>query len=255
MLFFEHNNLTAVEWAAIRRELRKALLAVPPPFDVPTMNPTEDIQLQVLRTRMFGVALRIAEFFDPETAARDPKTSRTNKGPVVHDLSAAAYDAIKGVDGTSNPESVYAQISPYMAGPLAGLIFPGVWPQHLAAALSILSPTPGSFPAPTRRKNPGFYDLSCQAGLAKLRLIGGRIEGQVFDPEGVKWVGGIEGGMEGLRVQLVAILQGAGFGVASTLESPSRSLWFSLETRRGMLEDEGKGTREGAPVPMENLET
>jgi len=58
--------------------------------------------------------------------------------------------------------------------------------------------------------------------------------------EGAKWVGGIEGGLEGLRAQLVALLQSMGAGVTNTLESAAKNLYFMVESRRAMLEDEGK---------------
>ncbi|KAG7006690.1 hypothetical protein G7Y79_00013g034620 [Physcia stellaris] len=70
-------------------------------------------------------------------------------------------------------------------------------PAHLSAALRILAPKAPSFPAPTRRQNPGYYELATQAGLQKLMLLGARVEGRVFDGEGVRWVGGIEGGIGG----------------------------------------------------------
>ena len=72
-------------------------------------------------------------------------------------------------------------------------------------------------------------------------LLGARVEGRVFDVEGAKWVGGIEGGLEGLRGQLVAMLQSIGGGVTNTLEGVGRSLYFTVEGRRGMLQDEEKG--------------
>ena len=254
MLFYEHNNLTAGEWAAVRRELRKALAAVPPPSPSPALSeggratspdPERDVALQVLRARMFAVSLKIVEFFDPAAAAGAPATKRlpasAGGAPLVHDLSEAAYEAVRSVDlDTAPADSVFAQLAPYMTGPVAGLLFPGVWPAHLAAALSVLSPVPGVFPAPSRKKSPGYYDPACQSGLAKLRLMGGRVEGRVLDFEGVRWVGGIQGGLEGLRAQLVAVLQGAGLGVTSALEGAGRSLWFGLEGRRMMLEEEAK---------------
>jgi hypothetical protein len=130
-----------------------------------------------------------------------------------------------------------------MVGPLAALVLPAVSPAHLAAALSVLAPVPGKFPAPSRKKNPGFHDPICQSGLAKLLLVGGRVEGKIFDQSGINWVGGIEGGLEGLRGQLVAMLQGVGLGITSTLEGGSRSLWLALEGRKGQLEDETKGDK------------
>ena len=70
------------------------------------------------------------------------------------------------------------------------------------------------------------------------------MEGKVFDMEGTRWVGGIEGDMGGLRGQLVAMLQGVGAGVRNTLEAASRSLYVTVEGRRGMLEEQEKEGKE-----------
>lgn len=239
VLFFQHSNLTAVEWAAVRRELKKAISAVAPiasgvggqPVDI-----SSNVQLQVLRTNMFNVALKIVEFYNPNVAAAMSSTPRTARGPIVHDLSEAAYQAIHNAEVSA--ESAYGQIEPLLVGPLAALVVPAVSPTHLAAALSILAPVPGTFPAPTRRKNPGYHDSTCQNGLAKLTLVGGRIEGKVFDQAGVNWVGSIPGGLEGLRSQLVHVLQSAGLGLTTTLEGGSKNLWLALEGRKEQLKEE-----------------
>lgn len=73
-------------------------------------------------------------------------------------------------------------------------------------------------------------------------LLGARVEGRVVDNAGARWVGGIEGGIEGLRGQLVRILGEVGAGVTGALEGMGRSLWVTVEGRRGMLEEEEKGT-------------
>ncbi|KAI1767790.1 hypothetical protein GGR53DRAFT_480708 [Hypoxylon sp. FL1150] len=240
ILFFQHNNLTAVEWAAIRRELRAALAKVPAPVVGPDgglpVNISAGIELQVIRTRMFDVAFKIVEFFDAEA-----QTGRSNA--YKHDLSSTAYETIS--KATVDETSAYGQISPLLVGPVAAVTFPSVSPAHLAAALSILAPSPPGFPAPSRKKNPGYYDLTTQTGLQKLLLIGGRIEGRVFDTDGVKWVGGIEGGIEGLRAQLVAMLQSAGLGLTTALEGHGKGLWLTLEGRRTQLEEEGGAKKEG----------
>lgn len=88
--------------------------------------------------------------------------------------------------------------------------------------------------------NPGYYEPSVQAGLQKLLLLGARVEGRVFDGEGVRWVGGLEGDMSGLRAQLVGMLGRVGAGVTGALESAGINLYLTMESRRGMLEDEGK---------------
>ena len=77
------------------------------------------------------------------------------------------------------------------------------------------------------------------------------MEGQVFDTEGARSVGGIEGGLEGLRARLVGILGGVGAGVTGVLEGQGRSLYFTLEGRRGMLED-GAGDGEGNGIEKDN---
>ncbi|KFH42843.1 54S ribosomal protein-like protein [Hapsidospora chrysogenum ATCC 11550] len=244
ILFFQHNNLTAVEWAAIRRELSKALASVPDPTPAPGAAPrniASDIQLSVVRTNMLNVALKIVEFHDPEAAAALPSTPRTSRGPLVHDLSEVAYKTIK--ETTIPADSGYAQIEPLIVGPLAALSIPAVSPAHLAAALSILAPVPGKFPAPKKRKSPGYHDPICQNALSKLLLVGGRIEGKIFDNEGVNWVGGIDGGLDGLRAQLVAVLQSAGLGLTTALESGSKSLWLALEGRKTQLEEQSGGKK------------
>jgi large subunit ribosomal protein L10 len=243
MLVFQHNNITAMEWAALRRELRSALAAVPPPAPPPGGQAPVDIApgilLQVVRTHMLNQALKVDEFFDPASVPSSAKTGA--KAEYTHDLSMAAYKAVKAVDKAIPEDSMYAQMAPLMIGPLALLTFPAVSPQHLAAALSILSPSPPAFPAPTRKKSPGYYDLTTQSALHKLLLIGARIDSKVFDLDGVRWVGGIAGGLDGLRAQLVAMLQGAGLGLTTALEGASKNLWATMESRRTMLEDEQKG--------------
>lgn len=239
MLMFQHNNVTAPEWAALRRELRAALAAVPLPAASPTLNIASHISLQVVRTRMFTQALKIIEFYDPATASAPAETS-PGKKHYTHDLSVAAYEAVKAAEQSIPENSVYAQLSPLLVGPLALVTFPVVTPQHLAAALSILAPSPPAFPAPTRKKNPGYYELTTQNGLQKLMLVGARVEGKVFDIDAVRWVGGIQGGLDGLRAQLVHLLHSAGMGLTSTLEGASKSLWVTMESRRIQLEDDGK---------------
>jgi ribosomal protein L10 len=157
----------------------------------------------------------------------------TGGNGLTHTLSKAAHEAI------ADTRTAHA-LAPLLSGPLVALTFPDVSPQHLKAALSILSPSAPQFPAPTRRANPGWHDPAVQSGLQKLLLLGARVEGKVFDVEGTKWVGSIEGGLDGLRAQLVNMLQAIGAGVTNTLESAGKSLYFTLEGRRTMLEDEEK---------------
>jgi large subunit ribosomal protein L10 len=200
-----------------------------------------NIRMQVVRTRMLDVALRVVDFFDP-AAVKD--------NAYTHDLSKAANDAVNtalsaqpetgSADISPDSQPLYHQLSPLLVGPVALLTFPSVSPAHLAAALSILAPNPPAFPAPSRKKHPGYYEPIVQNALQKLFLVGGRIEGKPFDTDGVRWVGGIEGGLDSLRAQLVALLQSAGLGLTGALDGAARSLWLTMEGRKGMLEEEEK---------------
>ncbi|KAI1102744.1 hypothetical protein F4804DRAFT_312089 [Jackrogersella minutella] len=238
ILFFQHNNVTFVEWAAVRRELRAALAKVPAPIAGPDgrvpVDISESIELQVIRTRIFGIGLKIVEFFDADA-------HKGQSNAYTHDLSATAYETISKAPIDEN--SMYGQISPLLAGPLAVLTFPAVSPAHLAAVISTLAPSPPAFPAPSRKKNPGYHDPIAQSGLQKLILVGGRIDGKVFDQEGLRWVGGIEGGLDGLRSQLISMLQSAGLGLTTALEGQSKGLWLALEGRRTQLEEGSGGAK------------
>jgi large subunit ribosomal protein L10 len=56
-----------------------------------------------------------------------------------------------------------------------------------------------------------------------------------------------------LRGHLVVLLLCFGGGITNTLESGGRRLYFTVEGRRGMLEDEEKGTL-GEAVKEEKAE-
>lgn len=231
MLLFQHNNLKSAEWVGIRRELAKALRKVPNTNAVEgraAEDLADGIKLQIIQTGMFAAALRVVEFYKPE---------QNSPGALTHTLSEAAHEV------AANKRTAH-ELAPLLSGPLAVLTFPDVSPQHLKAALSILSPNAPQFPPPTRKANPGWHEPQVQTGLQKLLLLGARVEGKVFDVDGTRWVGGIEGGLDGLRAQLVALLQGTGANLANTLESASKSLYFTVEGRRTMLEDEQKGPEE-----------
>lgn len=228
MLLFQHNNLKSNEWVAIRRELMKALAKVDESAAAAGGRSTalaDGVKIQIIQTGIFSAALKIVEFYNPDPLLAQP-------GDLTHTLSEAAHAA------SSSVRTIH-DLQPLLAGPLAVVTFPDVSPQHLKAALSIMSPSPPQFPAPTRKANPGWHDLAVQSGLQKLIMLGARVEGEVFDIEGTKWVGGIDGGLEGLRAQLVGMLQGIGGNLTNTLESAGRSLYFTVEGRRVMLEDEG----------------
>jgi large subunit ribosomal protein L10 len=249
MVLFQHNNLKSSEWTGIRRELNKALRKVDEArvaSGLPADKLGEGVKIQIIQTGIFASALKIVDFYKPQSSPStldptDPSTPSSATIPIInpnganltHTLSEAAHAAVSKKTHT---------LQPLMSGPIALLTLPTVSPEHLKAALSILSPIPGQFPAPTRRANPGWHDLPVQNGLQKLLLLGARVEGKVFDIEGTKWVGGIAGGLEGLRGQLVSMLQGLGGNLTNTLESAAKNLYFTVEGRRTMLDEEENGS-------------
>jgi ribosomal protein L10 len=221
---------------SIRRELALALRKVDAELakngqEGPDL--AEDIKLQVVQTGIFASALRVVEFFDPLKGKLGfdqlPETERYGLSSRAHKIASKRKN---------EPE-----LEPLLSGPIAVVALPTVSPQHLKAVLSILSPSP-EFPAPKRKVNPDFHAPEVQGGLQKLMLLGARVEGKVFDREGAKWVGGIEGGLDGLRAQLVAMLQGVGAGLASALEGASRSLYFTVESRRMDMEEKENPDKE-----------
>ena len=249
IIIFQHNNIRSAEWTSIRRELYRALQKVDEQIisqstqdtDPATLNLIGNvIKLQVINTTMFEPALRITEYYKP-SPPQEPSSSalgieNIKEHPsLTHALSTAAYRA-------ANEHRYDHPLTPILAGNIALLTFPSVSPQHLKAALQILAPSPRTFPAPTRRANPSYHEPGVQDGLKKLLLLGARVDGEVFDMEGTRWVGSIEGGIGGLRAQLVSLLQMAGVSVSQTLEAASKNLWMTMEGRRkDMEEKEGDG--------------
>ncbi|KAL2215780.1 hypothetical protein M432DRAFT_110913 [Thermoascus aurantiacus ATCC 26904] len=241
MVLFQHNNLQSIEWVAIRRELTIAMRKVDEELaakgrTLPPLAPY--IRIQIVQTSIFEAAIRIVEYFRPnkEAAAASPEArSGTADDPTfTHDLSRHAHDAVRYMKGKH-------ELSTLLAGPLAVLSFPHVSPEHLKAALSVLVPQVTGLPFPSRKVNPGWQEQTVQDGLRKLMLLAARVDGKVFDVDETKWVTSIEGGIDGLRCQLLAALQSIGAGLTGALEAHGKSLYFTLESRRSMLEEEQKG--------------
>jgi large subunit ribosomal protein L10 len=237
---------------SIRRELAVALRKVDAERQKNGQDTlSEEVKLQIIQTNIFASALRVVEFFNPEsetldhaqhpsdprtpTSAQIPQTSNeADDERFTHGLSTRAHEI-------ANNRKLKLELEPILSGPLAVVAFPSVAPQYLKAVLSILAPSKGDFPAPARSVNPDYYEPSVQQGLQKLMLLGARVEGKVFDVEGTKWVGGIDGGIDGLRAQLVHMLQGIGGSLTSALEGASKSLYFTVEGRRIDMEEKEKG--------------
>ncbi|KAF2472009.1 uncharacterized protein BDR25DRAFT_17236 [Lindgomyces ingoldianus] len=255
ILLFQHNNLLAVEWMSIRRELASALAKTDAERQAAGSEDIfgSQIKIQIIQTGIFASALRVVEFFppseDPLNHAQNSSNLKSQSSLKIPSTTAKPEDArfthglSRHAHEVASNKKLKLELDPLLSGPLAIIAFPTVSPQHLKTVLSILSPSP-DFPAPRRKANPDYHEPSVQSGLQKLMLLGVRVEGKVFDQEGAKWVGGIEGGIDGLRAQLVAVLQGVGAGVTNTLESASRNLYFTVEGRRMDMERKEKGEEE-----------
>lgn len=230
MLLFQHNNLKASEWVGIKRELAAALLKIDEELakggDLQYVG--SSTRMQVVQTGIFASALKVVEFWKPKTVD-EPRTKTSGS---VHGLSAQARHA-------GRKKNQRHGLEPLLSGPIAALQLPAVSPQHLKAALSILAPSK-DIPAPKRRTNPTYHEPAVQNGIAKLMLLGARVDGQAFDFERARWVASIQGGLGGLQAQLVHVLQGVGSTLTTALDSAGRSLYLTIEGRRTMLEDDGK---------------
>ncbi|KAI9038053.1 mitochondrial 54S ribosomal protein uL10m [Aspergillus affinis] len=258
MVFLQHDNLQSVEWSAIRRELTSALRKVDEQNaaegrNTPSLAP--HVKVQIVQTSIFEVALRIVEYFRPnqaalassqppsavnpvtQTSAQLPPTGSRDDPSLTHDLSRAAHDAVLHMKGKH-------ELSTLLVGPIAVLSIPDVSPEHLKAALTVLAPKACGFPTPTRKANPSWHEMPVQNGLNKLAVLATRVDGKVFDVDQTKWVGSIQGGMDGLRSQLIQSLQSMGSSLTNTLEGAGKSLYFTLESRKNVLEEEQKGPEE-----------
>ncbi|PWY80606.1 hypothetical protein BO70DRAFT_362558 [Aspergillus heteromorphus CBS 117.55] len=255
IVFFQHDNLQSVEWSAIRRELSKAMQKVDEKIaaegrTAPAVAP--HVKVQIVQTRIFEVALRIVEYFRPsqatlesglpvsavnpgtQTSAEIPLTGSRDDPSLSHDLSRTAYEAVSNMKGKH-------ELSSLLVGPLAVLTIPHVSPEHLKAALTVLAPKAVGLPAPPRKANPGWHEIPVQNGLSKLSLTAARIDGQLFDAEQSKWVSSIEGGIDGLRSQVVMALQTMGSSITNALEGAGKSLYVTLESRKQDMEEKEKG--------------
>lgn len=251
LVLFQHNNLRSTEWTAIRRELNKEMQKLDEQLAadgrvLPPLAP--HVKFQIVQTSIFEVAIRIVEFFRPEknmehdlayAGPLSPAELSARLGPLdpslTHDLSRAVHDAVLDAKGKH-------ELSTLLVGPIAVLSMPIVSPEHMKAALSILAPKELGYPAPTRRANPDWHDPLVQIGLQKLNPLAARIDGKVFDVPETKLVGSIEGGMDGLRVQLVRALESIGASITNTLEGTSKSLYLTLEGHKSELEEKKTST-------------
>ncbi|KAF1817101.1 hypothetical protein P152DRAFT_453709 [Eremomyces bilateralis CBS 781.70] len=253
VLLFQHNNLKASEWAAIRRELAAALLATDKDAasispDTPPATTADSIRFNVTKTHILEIALQLLEYYKPpqlssSTSTSAPTTLAGEEPAYTHYLSEYAQRSIR--------KTPPHPLKPLMSGPIALLSFPSVSPDHLASALRILSPDK-QFPAPRKRINPDYHEPAVQSGLQKLILLGARVQetpesqerrdARFLDNWGIRWIAGLNG-LGGLRGELAALLNYSGMGLVGALEANSLNLWRTMEGRKQMLEDGEKGEK------------
>ncbi|KFY23572.1 hypothetical protein V491_02488, partial [Pseudogymnoascus sp. VKM F-3775] len=246
LILFQHNNLNTAEWTSLRRELAAALAKVDAELALAgeAVPSGSAVKLQIVQTGIFAAALRVVEYFDPSTVG---------EGEAKHTLSKAAHAAVEGTRTAHG-------FAPLLSGPykeasdardLAYTFLKIIVAAH-GLPDEIISDRDKLFtskfwqslmaePSASKGCADGVGASGANTGLQKLQLLGARVEGKVFDMEGARWVGMIPGGLEGLRAQVVHLLQSAGAGVTNALESAGKSLFFTVEGRRMMLEEEEKG--------------
>ena len=215
----------------------------------------KNARLSVVQTGIFASALKVVEFYHPDTMSNGPR-SRSHHSTDPRTASSASIEGTQGGPANTHGLSKKAWrtakeskskhgLEPLLSGPLMVVTYPTISPAHIKTTLSMLSPSE-KFPAPKRRVNPNYHEPAVQDGVRKLLFLGARVEGKAFDAEGARWVAGIDGGLAGLRGQLVAMLSSFGGGVTNVLETAGRSLYITIDGRRGMLEEEGKEKDEKA---------
>ena len=244
-LYFQHNSLMANELMAIRRELNSALRKID---DAEQSLIGRHTKITVVQTGILETAMKIIESGFPGKrlapggvhGTQQPGLSEAGLGEssehaYTHNLSEAARSYAKAV----RLEDM--RLSLILSGPIMLVTLPSASPMHLKCVLSLLSPSV-EFPAPKKRTNPTYHDPFVQAGVHKLILLAASVESRVIDVDGVKRVGSIPGGIQGLRAQLIHLLQSVPTAVTNLLESAGRSVYMTMEGRKEQLQEKSDGS-------------
>lgn len=193
----------------------------------------DGIKINVLRGAIFDAAIRVADYYDP-------------KMPSEHGTSKEAY----AITTKKNKHS----LAPIIAGPIGAVSFPKVSPEHLKVVLDVMFPD--------GRAIKGMDPLAL-TGIQKLYLLAARVDGhaagqigkaETLDREKVKWVSTLPG-EDGIRGELVAILQSVGGGaLVQSLQSIGVNVVRTVDAHRKVLsgELEPKG-EEAAEAPAEEV--
>ncbi|KAI0368912.1 hypothetical protein BV20DRAFT_968718 [Pilatotrama ljubarskyi] len=221
LIFFEHHDFSANRLIQLRAEIAQAVakhaktpsLATPSPAP---LAPEEYPTFTILRTSIFGVALR-------EMNQLDMKTRR---------------EIAKAVPGT-----------------LAVLSFPTLNPPQLKAVLRVLArsvpprkpKTPEEIEAEKKAAEAAFVPgrrpkRQRPTPVPDLKLLGALVEGKMFKAEGVKSVAELPT-LDGLRAQLVGLLSAPASQLSMVLsEASGGKLARTLEGFKKSLEPESQDT-------------
>ncbi|KAH8154789.1 uncharacterized protein LAJ45_01320 [Morchella importuna] len=222
LIIFQHNNLRAVEWSALRRELKNALTKL----DAASAPLTT---INLVRPALFSSVLRVAEGFDKE--------HRFDNG--LAGTSKEAYKSTLHLKETLD-------LHPLLTANVATLSMPVVAPAQLKLILELMFPE--------KRSKKGLDPLAL-SGLQKLVLLGARVdghvaggrigEGRVLDGDQLRALSQLKS-VEEMRGELAAILQSVGGGeLVRSLGSVGLTLTRTVDGRRKMLEE---GASDGKPV-------
>jgi large subunit ribosomal protein L10 len=213
MLVFQHNNLRAVEWVALRREVKNTLSKLTPATDHDEI--AQGVRIMMIRSGVFSSAIRVAEYYDPKNCAK-------------HGTSREAYAMTKM--RKNHP------LSSLVVGPIGIVTFPAVSPQHIKAVVDLMFPE--------NRPAKGLDPLAL-SGLQKLILLAARVDGdvasgrlgagEILDATNVRWVSALPG-FEALRGQLVGMLQSVGGAdLVRSLEAIPTSVVRTVDAHRKVL--------------------
>ncbi|KAI5819632.1 hypothetical protein BZA77DRAFT_275366 [Pyronema omphalodes] len=235
MLVFQHNNLKAVEWSALRREITAALAKLTPAGEHDAI--AQHTKINVIRGGVFSAAMGVAEIYDKQ-------------GGKEHGTSKEAYKL-------TNKKRQKHPLSPLLDGPVGIVTFPVMSPPHIKTVVDIMFPE--------GRSVKGLDPLALSA-IQKLILLAARVDGhaasgsigtgRVVDGKMVRWVSALPG-FEALRGQVVAMLQSVGGAdLVRTLDALPISAVRTIDAHRkvlsGELDVKAEGEGEGEAKPAES---
>ncbi|KAJ8608638.1 hypothetical protein MRB53_039522 [Persea americana] len=192
------------------------------------------VRLTAVQGAVFGAAIRIAEFARKNPGMSDERAYALSEAVVQRDTAvevrARQAPACTACAARRPDRGVVVSVGGYSA---AGCGVADIGRRCRVGQVLERSP------APKRKDAPGLYEPGTQNGLAKLMLLGARVEDKVLDGAGARWVGWLARCRRSSRTA-GGIVTRIGMGLVGTLEGQRNSLYLTLEGRRMAMEDEAK---------------